>query len=261
MWDKMAVAIKALNRVTIGLDDRLIVVSEACRQSLPQTLRRRARVVVHGIELEPIRDAMRRRDELRQALRAELGVPDEELLVMTVAGLRWPKGYDVLLPAARAALDRNAAVRFVAIGDGALRRDLEAQHAALSLGERFVFLGEREDVPRLLPAADIFAIPSRIEGLPLALMEAVCAGLPIVATDVGEMPNLLTDGINALVVPAEQPQALADALVELANNADLRTRLGAAALGLGDRFDVRRCVQEVESVYDELVPQPTALTR
>ncbi len=105
-------------------------------------------------------------------------MPDDELLVMTVAGLRWQKGYDVLLSAARAALDRGAAVRFVAIGDGAMRRDLESQHAALSLGERFVFLGEREDVPRLLPAADIFVIPSRFEGLPLALMEAVCRWTP-----------------------------------------------------------------------------------
>ncbi len=261
LWDKMALAVKALNRVTIGLDDRLLVVSEACRRSLPRSLQHRARVVVHGIELEPIRDAMLQRSELRQAVRSELGVPDDELLVMTVAGLRWPKGYDVLLRAARAALDRGAAVRFVAVGDGALRRDLEAQHGALTLGEHFVFLGERDDVPRLLPAADIFVIPSRIEGLPLAVMEAVCAGLPIVATDVGELPNILTNGINALVVPAEQPQALADAIIELTNDPELRTRLGAAALELADLFDVQRCVQEVESIYDELLPQPTTLTR
>jgi glycosyltransferase involved in cell wall biosynthesis len=261
MWDKMALAVKALNRVTIGLDDRILVVSEAGRQSLPRSLRPRARVVVHGIELGPIRDAMLQRSGLRRAVRSELGVPDDELLVMTVAGLRWPKGYDVLLSAARATLDRGAAVRFVAIGDGALRRELEAQHAALSLGERFVFLGEREDVPRLLPAADIFAIPSHFEGLPLALMEAVSAGLPIVATAVGELPNILTNRINALVVPAEQPQALADAILELTNDRELRTRLGKAALELADLFDVQRCVREVESIYDELLPQPTTLTR
>ena len=261
MWDKMALAIKALNRVTIRLDDRLIMVSEACRLSLPHSLRNRATVVVHGIELEPIRDATRRRRELRDAVRAELGVPEGELLVLTVAGLRWPKGYDVFLPAARRALDGGAAVRFVAVGDGPLRPDLEAQHAALALGDRFTFLGEREDVPRLLAAADVFVLPSRQEGLPLALMEALCAGLPIVATDVGELVNLLDDRVNALVVPAEQPQALADAIVELADRPELRAQLGAAAIDLGDRFDVRRCVREVESVYDELLPQPMALMR
>ena len=261
MWNKMAVAVKALNRVTIGLDDRLLVVSEACRQSLPPTLQRRAQVLVHGIELEPIRDATRCRNELRQSVRAELGVPDDEVLAMTVAGLRWPKGYDVLLPAARATLDRGAAVRFVAVGDGTLRQDLEALHASLSLDEHFVFLGEREDVPRLLAAADVFVIPSRQEGLPLALMEAASSGLPIVATDVGELPNVLTSGINALIVPAEEPQALADALMELVNQPELRMQLGSAALELADRFDVRRCVREVESVYDELVRRPSELAR
>jgi glycosyltransferase involved in cell wall biosynthesis len=261
MWDKMAVAVKALNRVSIGLDDRLLVVSEASRQALPRSLRDRARVVVHGIELEPISEASARRTELREEVRAELGMAGGELLVLTVAGLRWPKGYDVLLPAARSTLDRGAAVRFVAVGDGSLRRDLEDQHAALSLADRFVFLGERDDVARLLVAADIFVLPSRQEGLPLALMEAVCAGLPIVATAVGEVPNILTDRTNALVVPAEQPEALADALIDLVDHPELRSQLSLHALGLAERFDVRRCVGEVESVYDELVPKDAAVAR
>ena len=180
---------------------------------------------------------------------------------MTVAGLRWPKGYDVLLQAARATLDRGATVRFVAVGDGPLRGDLVSQHAALSLEDHFVFLGEREDVPRLLAGADVFVLPSRQEGLPLALMEAVCSGLPVLATEVGELPNLLTNGMDALVVPAEQPELLAEALLELVQHPELRARLSAAALGLAERFDIRRCVREVESVYDELLPQPTALAR
>ena len=83
-----------------------------------------------------------------------------------MAGLRWPKGYDVLLRGRQAVTDARCPVRFVAVGDGPLRRELEAQHAALSLGDHFVFLGERDDVPRLLAAADIFVLPSRHEGLP-----------------------------------------------------------------------------------------------
>jgi glycosyltransferase involved in cell wall biosynthesis len=259
MWNKMALAVKALNRATIALDDRLLVVSEACRLSLPPHLRHRARVVVHGIELEPINQARLRRDEFRASVRAELGLRDGELLALTVAGLRWPKGYDVLLPAARSTVDRGTAVRFVAVGDGPLRGDLEHQHAALSLGDRFVFLGERSDVPRLLGAADLFVLPSRQEGLPLALMEAVSSGLPVVTTSVGELPNLLTSGWDAVLVPPEQPEALAQAIQDLADHAELRQRLSTSALELSRRFDVRRCVSEVESVYDELVPQPASL--
>jgi glycosyltransferase involved in cell wall biosynthesis len=261
MWNKMALAIKALNRVSIGLDSRLIVVSEACRQSLPRRLRGRAKVVEHGIELEPFRQAGLLRSELRQAVRAELGLGEDDLLVTTVAGLRWPKGYDILLPAARAVLDSGAAVRFVAVGDGPLRADLERQHAALALDDRFAFLGEREDVPRLLAGSDVFVLPSRQEGLPLALMEAVSSGLPIVATDVGGLPNLLTDRVDALLVQAERPEAIAQALLDLVDDPELRLRLSAAALGLAERFDVRRCVGEVESVYDEVVPQSTAQAR
>jgi glycosyltransferase involved in cell wall biosynthesis len=256
MWDKMALAVKALNRVTIGLDDRLLVVSEACRQSLPPALRRRATVVVHGIDLEPIDEARRRHEEYRGAVRAELGVADGELLALTVAGLRWPKGYDILLPAARRVVDRGVPVRFVAVGDGPLRRDLERQHTALGLGDHFRFVGERDDVARLLAAADMFVLPSRQEGLPLALMEAVCSGLPVVATSVGELPNLLTDGTDARVVPPEEPSALAEAVLRLVSDPALRARLSAAALGLSDRFDVRRCVHEVEAVYDEVRLQP-----
>jgi glycosyltransferase involved in cell wall biosynthesis len=216
-------------------------------------------VVVHGIELEPINQARLRRDEFRASVRAELGLRDGELLALTVAGLRWPKGYDVLLPAARSTVDRGTAVRFVAVGDGPLRRDLQHQHAVLSLGDRFVFLGERSDVPRLLGAADLFVLPSRQEGLPLALMEAVSSGLPVVTTSVGELPNLLTSGWDAVLVPPEQPEALAQAIQDLADHAELRQRLSTSALELSRRFDVRRCVSEVESVYDELVPQPASL--
>jgi glycosyltransferase involved in cell wall biosynthesis len=250
------VAVKVLNRATIALDDRLIVVSEACRRSLPRSLQARATVVVHGIELEPIRAAVARRAELRAAVRSELGCSDDALLAVTVAGLRWPKGHDVLLEAARHVLDAGCAVHFVAVGDGARRGDLEAQRRRLGLDGSVVFVGERPDVARFLAAADLYVLPSRQEGLPLALMEALSSGLPVVATAVSEIPTLLTDGVDALVVPPESARALADAVVELARDESLRARLGARALGLADRFDVGRCVAEVESIYDEVCPLP-----
>ena len=261
MWDTMALPVKVLNRPTIRLDDRFLVVSEACRQSLPPALRRRAQVLVHGIELEPIRDAALRRSELRKSVRDELDLSDGELLALTVANFRWQKGYDVLLSAAKQVTDRCVPVRFAAVGDGPLRPDLERRHVELSLHDHFVFLGERDDVPRLLAAADMFVLPSRYEGLPLALMEAVCSGLPVVATAVSEIPNLLTNGSDALLVPPEEPGALAEAITEMARDAALRRRLAAAALRLADRFDIERCVREVESIYDQLQPQPAPLTQ
>ncbi len=261
MWDETARPVKALNRATIGLDDRVLVVSEAARDALPSAVRRRARVVVHGIEPEPIREAALRRPEYRREVRAELGLAEGELLSLTVANFRWQKGHDVLLRAARSVVGRGLPVRFVFVGDGPLRRDLERERAALGLDDQVLFVGARDDVPRLLAAADLFVLPSRYEGLPLALMEAVCSGVPVVASAVSEIPNLLTDGADALLVPAEQPAALAGAVATLAQDAALRARLSAAALGLSQRFDVRRCTREVEAVYDELCPEPARLAR
>jgi glycosyltransferase involved in cell wall biosynthesis len=261
MWDQVAPPTRALNRLTIGLDDRVLTVSEASRLALPAAARRRAEVVVHGIELEPIHDALRRRDELRGSVRTELGLSDGELLSLTVANFRAQKGYDVLLKAARGVADRGVPVCFVAAGDGPLRRDLERQRAELSLERHVKFLGERSDVVRLLAAADMFVLPSRYEGLPLALMEAVSMGVPVVATAVSGLPDLLTDERDALLVAPEQPEALTDAIARLAGDPDLRAGLSAGARELSERFDVRRCVLEVEAVYDQLRPEPVPVAR
>jgi glycosyltransferase involved in cell wall biosynthesis len=258
MWDKMALALKALNRATQRLDDRLLVVSEAARRSLPSALGRRATVVIHGIELEPIRAALSQRSEIRPSVRAEFGLRDDALLALTVANLRREKAYDVLLPAARAVVDNGVPITFVAVGRGPLDAALTEQHRRLGLGDRFLFVGQRADVVRLLAAADLFVLPSRQEGLPVALMEASAAGVPIVATSVGELPAMLCDGADALVVPPELPGALADAVAKLAADPALRHRLGDAARAAADRYDVTRCVREVEAIYDGLRPARVA---
>ncbi len=261
MWDKMAVALKVLNRVTIPLDDRLLVVSDAARLSMPPALRRRAKVVIHGIELDDVRSTLSQRDQLRESVRAEFGLREGELLALTVANLRPEKGYDVLLRAARSVLDRSVPVRFVAVGRGPLRDDLVIQHRELGLGDGFVFLGQRADVVRLLAAADIFVLPSRQEGLPVALMEAACAGVPLLVTAVGEVPSRLTNGTDAIVVPPEQPEALARALVRLAADHTLRKRLSVAASELAKQFDVTRSTREIEGIYRELSPPVHRLRR
>ena len=129
MWDKMALAVKALNRATIGLDDRLVMVSQAAKESLPPSLRRRATVVIHGIEMEPVRQARAQRETARREVRQEFGLPDGELLALTVANLRREKGHDVLLRAAATVGVRGVPIHFVDVGQGPLRQELEDQRA------------------------------------------------------------------------------------------------------------------------------------
>ncbi len=254
MWNRLALVWRVLNGATIRLDDRVLTVSEAARRTMPQSLQRRVQVVIHGIEPGPVRAAMEGREALRRDVRGEFGLLDGEFLALTVANLRPEKGHDVLLEAARLTADRSVPVRFVAAGHGPLRDELEAERARLGLRDRFRFAGQRSDVLRLLAGADFFVLPSRQEGLPVVIMEATCAGVPLVVTSVGELPLLFTNGVDALVVPPDQADALAGAVAELAGDADLRERLAGASLAHGELFDVTRCVREIEAVYDEVRP-------
>jgi glycosyltransferase involved in cell wall biosynthesis len=141
----------------------------------------------------------------------------------------------------------------VAVGRGPLEHELRDQAARLGLGDRFTFLGYREDALRVMSAFDVFCLPSHHEGLPVALMEALALGLPVVATRVGGVAEVVTDGEEAVLVPPSQPARLAGALVALARDPQRRALMAKAATVRSDAFDAPRSVHEVEAVYREIV--------
>jgi glycosyltransferase involved in cell wall biosynthesis len=253
LWNKAAVVTKALNRATVGIDQALIVVSTAARDALPLALRTRARVVVHGVDRARFAELLEERQALRGAVRHELAVPDDELIALTVANLRSEKGYDVLLAAARLVVADGAPVRFVSVGRGPLEGELTAAADAAGLAGHLLFLGTRTDTARLMAGADIFVLPSHQEGLPVALMEAMSAGLPVVATVVGGVPDVVTDGVEGLLVPPGRADRLAEAVSQVARDPALRARLAEASLARSEVFDVRRAARVIESVYTELL--------
>jgi glycosyltransferase involved in cell wall biosynthesis len=213
-------------------------------------------MVVHGVDLSRSDALMARRAHLRADVRAELGVGAGELLFMTVANLRPQKGYQVLLSAARTMADRGLPVRIAAVGSGPLRTTLEASHAALALGDRFQFLGPRADVLELLAGSDAFVLASLYEGLPVALMEATSIGLPIVATSVGGVPQMLEDEVDALLVPPGDPGILVEAMTRLAKDPELRERLGRRAKLRSSMFDIGQANRTVGEIYHRVVRAP-----
>ena len=253
LWNKVSPMVKWLNRATIQRDGQVIAVSQAAYDALPSPVRRHARVVVHGVDLSPSRELVTRRGEVRKSVRAELAVPDGNLLAVTVANLRSEKGYDVLLECAALVVERRVPITFAAAGDGALAQQLADAHRQLGLGARFCFLGHREDALTLMAAADIVILPSHQEGLPVVLMEATSVGAAIVATSVGGVPQVITDGVNGLVVPPGRPEALADALERLVSEPELRAALGQQAAQDSERFDVARAAAEIEQLYRTLL--------
>lgn len=247
VWSSHHPATRWANRVTLPLEDLTIAVSDEVRASMSPRLAGRTEVVIHGVDVEAI--AARRGE--RDAARAELGAGHNELVVATVANLRAHKDYPTLLQAARRLADTGERIRFVSVGQGPLAEELEAERDRLGLGEWFQFLGYREDPIRVLVAADVFCLSSRFEGLPIALLEAMAAGLPVVATKVGGVPAVITDGREGRLVVPGDPAALAAAVAEL-RDPEFRGRGAAAATERVRAFGIDRAVHRQQELYESL---------
>lgn len=248
VWESHHRVVRLLDRVTWRIDDLRLTVSEAVRRSLPAVASRPAVTQVHGIDVLALRA-----DADRVAARRELGVGDADLVVGTVANLRSTKGYPDLIEAARAVVAAQPSARFVAIGQGPQHAELEARREAAGLGDRLRFLGFRPDASRLIAGFDLFCLASHHEGLPLALMEALVLGVPVVVTDVGGIGELVTDGQEGILVPTGEPDRLAAALLELLGDGSRRAELGAAAARRGDGLDAAAVQGAVERHYLDLL--------
>ncbi len=255
LWNKAAIVTKALNGSTVALDSALFVVSTAARDALPPRLRARAQVVVHGVDRARFAFVEGADGSLRTTVRGELGVLEGEILALTVANLRAEKGHDVLLEAARLTVAQGVPARFVSVGRGPLEGSLRRAADAAGLDGRFELLGPRTDIVRLMAGADVFVLPSHQEGLPVALMEAMSAGLPVVVTAVGGVPGIVTDGVEGLVVPPGRPELLAQALVLVMSDQPLRSRLAVAARARSEDFDVARAVAVIEAAYAKILEE------
>jgi len=248
-WSSHRPLTRWANRLTFGIDDAHLVVSEDTRRSLPERLRATVEVVVHGTNLS---DALAARDR-REAVRAKLGVHPDEVVIITVANFRAHKAYPDLLSAARQVVDAaTQPCRFLAVGQGPLAAEVDNQRRRLGLENHFELLGCRDDVFDLLAASDVFVLASKVEGYPVALMEALAVGLPVVATAVGGIPDAIRSGDNGILVPPGRPDLLAVALLDLVGDAEKRRNLADAAQASGQAFDAEMAVRRTEEIYGTL---------
>lgn len=200
------------------------------------------RVIEHGI------DVSRYGSVDRAQARAQLGLREDELVLGSVGRLTDQKGHRYLLEALRR-LDRRD-VRVLIAGEGPLRDELER----LAGGLPVTFLGQRDDVPRLLAALDVFVFPSEFEGLPFTLLEAMAAGVPVVASDVDGNRDAVEDEVTGILVPPRDPRALADAIGRQLERPDERARLGEAGRRrAAEVFSLERMVERTQAVYEELL--------
>ncbi|HET9314388.1 MAG TPA: glycosyltransferase [Vicinamibacteria bacterium] len=243
------------DRLLARYTDRAIAVSRSTRDFLVDERfvpAERVRLIWNGA---PLDEFARPAPGARESVRRELGLSPDTLAIGTIGRLSAQKGQRDLLDAAAQATREFRDIRFVLVGDGDLRPELEAQAAALGLGDRVLFAGHRADIPAVLAAIDVLCISSTYEGTPLALFEAMAAGKPIVSTAVDGCREVLVDDVTGLLTPPQDPDGLARALVRMRRDADLRRRLGAAAAAESARYDIAECVRRIESLYDEVLAE------
>jgi glycosyltransferase involved in cell wall biosynthesis len=170
--------------------------------------------------------------------------------IITVANLRREKAHDTLLDAAESLVRTHPALRFSIVGDGPLRFELEARARRLGLDAHVSFLGHREDVPALLAEADLFVLPSRSEAFPNGVLEAMAAGLPVVARAIGGLMDLVDNGRTGVLVEDDSPAALSSAIDGLVRRPNRAAALGSAAReAVGARYSFERMVGAFEDLY------------
>jgi sugar transferase (PEP-CTERM/EpsH1 system associated) len=234
-----------------GRVDQLLAVSPQLAHKMASEVgfpAERIRTIRNGVNLEKFRPGD------RTAARAALGFRNEDLVIGTVGRLVPVKDQATFLDALALLRARDMSFTAVIAGDGPLREALEARAAALGLNEMITFMGVRPDVPRVLSAMDIFVLSSSSEGMSNTIQEAMATALPVVATRVGASEELIEDGRTGILVPPQQPGALAEALEALGLAPVERRAMGVAARRRAEAlFDVAAMVTEYEALYGDLV--------
>ncbi|MEP7082326.1 MAG: glycosyltransferase family 4 protein, partial [Chloroflexota bacterium] len=241
--------VATLARLTQHMD-RLIVPSSSIEAKVRAERRdTRYSVIPNGVDLDrfsaPTPDC---------GLREELGMPPDGLLLGIVARLEAEKGHRFLVAAMPDILAAAPRTWLAIVGSGSLAGDLRAQAAALPAParDRVVFTGRREDVAAITADLDVAVLPSLREAQGISLLEAMARRVPVIASAVGGIPEVVTDGVDGLLVPAGDPGALASAAVRLLTDPDLRRRLGEAGYRtVAERFSIDAQVRRIEALYDE----------
>jgi glycosyltransferase involved in cell wall biosynthesis len=239
------------NRLLLSRRDRVVGVGNAVREALIANEglpKGRVEVLYNGVDV----DAFAAQTN-RTAARAALGAAENEFVIIQVARLDYLKDHATALRTIARVVAKSPQTRLVLVGDGPESTTIESQVRELKIDDNVRLLGTRSDVDRLLPGADVFLLTSASEGIPLTVIEAMAAGLPVVGTDVGGMNEVVADNATGFLTPAKDDAALANRLLRLAGDPNLRQHMGAAGRARAkDLFDEPRMCAEYQRLYLDL---------
>lgn len=230
--------------------DRIVCISQAIRQILIEDgiPTEKLITIYSGIDIHKF-------DHLTVPVdfKAKLGIPADHIVIGTIAAMAGHKDYPTLLRAARIVCDTLEHVTFCAVGDGSQREMIRRLQNEWGLTGRFILPGYRSDIGHFLKSFDIFVLASKQEGLGTSLLDAQAVGLPAVACHSGGIPEIIEHGQNGWLVPAQDEQALAAALIKLATAPELRAILGQRAQESVKKFDIKYTIEQNLQLYEDLI--------
>lgn len=245
-----SVMLRVMERVLARMSTRLIAVSDRVRNDLVRygvAPRDKIVVIPLGLDLDPFLQNTTQTGELARSL----GLPDEGMPLVGIVGRLFPiKNHALFVDAAARVVAEGVDARFVIVGDGALRPEIEARIRDVRMTDRIVITGWRSDLPAVYADLAVLVVSSDNEGTPFSIIEAMAAGVAVVATRVGGIPDVVRDGVTGVLVPPRDPDALATAIASLLRDPVRRRTLGEA--GRADaiaRFDAARMVSETTALY------------
>jgi glycosyltransferase involved in cell wall biosynthesis len=240
-----------LDTIIVRRADKIIAVSEKIARRMKRMWVNSGKICVieNGVNLNRFAE-----HPASDSAKESLGIKKNALLIGTVGSLTREKGHLYLLMAAPRVAQRFPEVIFLLVGDGKERINLERTVSKLGVGEKVVFAGMRKDIPEILSILDVFVLPSLNEGLPMALLEAQAAQVPIVATRVGAIPDVVKDGITGILIPPEDPDAIAKSIVRVLS--DRKSACNMAQKGferVRNNFSSEKMACKYIALYQELL--------
>jgi glycosyltransferase involved in cell wall biosynthesis len=241
-----------INKLLLPFTARIVAVSPAVKQSLityEGMPGRRIEVVFNGIDVQKFRVKLD-----VAAKKGELGIPAANLLCGMIARLGMEKDQATIIKAIPKVAQKYPHISVLLIGDGPKRSELEALARKLEVADKVIFTGNRRDIPQLLAILDVVLLSTFYEGTSITLLEAMAAAKPVVASRVGGNPAVLEDKVAGFLVPPVDPDALADSLLQLLEDAALRRKMGCCGLQIvKERFGLRQMVANYENMYNRLL--------
>ncbi len=246
------------DRWLMEVTDRVVALSRAHEHYLVQTEGiepSRITIIENGI---PVHEFESVGDGSGDTVRRQLGITSQQQVVTIVAALRPEKAHELFLEAARLLVVSGRSLKFLIVGDGPRRKQLEDVCASMGLENDVLFLGSRRDVNRLLQVSDVVTLPSHpaVETLPLSVMEAMAAGVPVVATRVGSLPEMIQHGLSGLLIQPGHPEQLAEAVALLLDNPEKARGMAVEAKKtVHRRYSVDNMVDQYISLFESLMEQ------